>query len=114
VFIVFGRNIMSDRGDGFFKGFVIGGIIGAVAGILLAPKSGRETREDLGEEAEKLYTQTKSDFEHARKAAMKSFEEGRDKILEKLKDDEGVVEEKVEEPEVKPKRKPRRAKPKSA
>ena len=42
---------MSDRGDGFFKGFVIGGIIGAVAGILLAPKSGRETREDLGEEA---------------------------------------------------------------
>jgi gas vesicle protein len=105
---------MSDRGDGFFKGFVIGGIIGAVAGILLAPKSGRETREDLGEEADKLYTQTKSDFEHARKAAMKSFEEGRDKILEKLKDEEHTVEETVEEVEDKPKRKPRRTKPKSA
>jgi gas vesicle protein len=105
---------MSDRGDGFFKGFVIGGIIGAIAGVLLAPKSGRETREELGEEAEKLYTQTKSDFEHARKAAMKSFEEGRNKILDKLKDDEEVVKEEVEEQEVKPKRKPRKTKPKSA
>jgi gas vesicle protein len=114
VFIVFRRKIMSDRGDGFFKGFVIGGIIGAVAGILLAPKSGRETREDLGEEAEKLYSQTKSDFEHARKAAMKSFEEGRDKILDKLKDDDDIPEEDVEEQEEKPKRKPRKAKPKTA
>ena len=111
---------MADRGDGFFKGFVIGGIIGAVAGILLAPKSGRETREELGEEAEKFYKQGKSDFEHARKAAMKSFEEGRDKILEKLKDDEEVLEDEQEdfeekEPEQeKPKRKPRRTKPKSA
>ena len=97
------------------KGFVIGGIIGAIAGILLAPKSGRETREELGEEAEKIYTQTKSDFEHARKAAMKSFEEGRDKILEKLKQKEDIEEEaeEVEEVEEKPKRKPRKSKPRS-
>ena len=69
----------------------------------------------LGEEAEKFYSQTKSDFEHARKAAMKSFEEGRDKILEKLKDDEEIEEEPVEEEDVKPKRRPRsKTKPKSA
>ena len=106
---------MTDRGDGFFKGFVFGGIVGAVIGVMLAPKSGRETREELGDEAEKLYTQTKSDFEHARKAAMKSFEEGRDKILEKLKpEDEDLVEEKTVEEEVKPKRKPRKAKPNNA
>lgn len=104
---------MSDRGDGFFKGFVIGGIIGAITGILLAPKSGRETRDDLGEEAEKLFTQSKSDFEHARKAAMKSFEEGRDKILDKLTDSDETPEEEVIEEEIKPKRKPRKAKPKS-
>ena len=106
---------MSDRGDGFFKGFIFGGIVGAVLGVMLAPKSGRETREELGGEAEKLYTQTKSDFEHARKAAMKSFEDGRDKILEKLKSEEDeVVEEKVVEEKEKPKRKPRSTKPKSA
>lgn len=106
---------MADRGDSFFKGFIFGGIVGAVLGVLLAPKSGREMREDLGEEAEKVYAQTKSDFEHARKAAMKSFEEGRDKIIEKLKHEEKeVVEEEVVAKEEKPKRKPRKAKPKDA
>ncbi len=106
---------MADRGDSFFKGFIFGGIVGAVLGVLLAPKSGREMREDLGEEAEKVYAQTKSDFEHARKAAMKSFEEGRDKIIEKLKHEEKeVVKDDVVEEEEKPKRKPRKAKPKDA
>lgn len=106
---------MADRGNSFFKGFILGGIFGAVLGVLLAPKSGREMREDLGEEAEKVYAQTKSDFEHARKAAMKSFEEGRDKIIEKLKHEEKeVVKDEVVEEEEKPKRKPRKAKPKDA
>jgi len=107
--------IMADRDSGFFKGFIFGGIIGIAMGIFLAPKSGRETREKLGEEAEKIYTQTKSDFEHARKAAMKSYEEGRDKILKKLKSEEEEVDEEegVEVDEL-PKRKSRGAKPRKA
>lgn len=36
---------MSD-GD-FFKGLIFGVAVGAAAGVLLAPKSGEETREDL-------------------------------------------------------------------
>lgn len=44
---------MSDRDDqnmllNVLAGIGIGAIIGAVAGILLAPKPGRETREELG------------------------------------------------------------------
>ena len=31
----------------FFKGTLIGVVLGAVAGILLAPKSGKETQEDI-------------------------------------------------------------------
>ncbi len=105
---------MADRGDSFFKGFIFGGIVGAGLGVLLAPKSGREMREDLGEEAEKVYAHTKSDFENARKAAMKSFEEGRDKIIEKLKHEEKeVVEEEVVAKEENPNRKPRKSKPKT-
>lgn len=100
---------MANRGDSFFKGFIFGGIVGGVLGILLAPKSGREMREELSDEAEKLYAHTKTDFKHARKAAMKSFEEGRDIVIEKLKQD---TEE--ESPvEVKPKKKPRKTKPKN-
>ena len=40
---------MSDKDSGsqFMMGFIIGGIIGTIAGILLAPKPGAETRADL-------------------------------------------------------------------
>ena len=102
---------MAERGDSFFKGFIFGGIIGAVIGVLLAPKSGRELREDIGEEAEKIFSHTKSDLENARKAALKSFEEGRDKIIEKLaRKEEEEEEEEVTEVVDKPKRRSRRTK----
>ena len=39
----------SDNGGGFVLGLFIGGVIGALAGLLLAPKSGSETRADLVE-----------------------------------------------------------------
>ncbi|PTM59969.1 YtxH domain-containing protein [Desmospora activa] len=35
------------NGKDFFIGAVVGGFIGATAALLLAPKTGRETREDL-------------------------------------------------------------------
>lgn len=36
---------MSSTTTKFLAGFIIGGAVGAIAGILLAPKSGAETRE---------------------------------------------------------------------
>ncbi len=36
-----------DRTFSFLKGLLVGAIAGAAAGILLAPKSGKETREDI-------------------------------------------------------------------
>jgi len=33
--------------DDFFKGLLFGTVVGVTAGILLAPKSGTETREDI-------------------------------------------------------------------
>jgi len=51
-----------DKTFSFLKGILVGAIAGAVAGVLLAPKSGAETREDLkklavdfGEKANELY-----------------------------------------------------------
>lgn len=43
---------MSDNnmnGKDFVLGALVGGIIGAAAALLLAPKSGRELRQDIGE-----------------------------------------------------------------
>ena len=38
----------SDSGGGFAAGFLAGSIVGVVVGILIAPKSGSETRAELG------------------------------------------------------------------
>ena len=38
---------MSDSGGGFITGFLFGGIVGAAFGLLLAPKPGQETRNEL-------------------------------------------------------------------
>lgn len=39
----------NDNGGSFAMGFILGGIIGAAAALLLAPKKGAETRSDLME-----------------------------------------------------------------
>jgi gas vesicle protein len=45
---------MSDKNkNGFVKGTIIGAAIGAIGGILFAPKSGKETRKDISDAAVK-------------------------------------------------------------
>lgn len=39
---------------GFLKGIVIGGLVGAVGAILFAPKSGKETQEDIKRKARSM------------------------------------------------------------
>lgn len=42
----------NDSGGSFITGFLIGGIIGTLVGIVLAPKSGAETRAELADQSE--------------------------------------------------------------
>lgn len=45
----------SENGGGsFLAGLVVGAAVGAIAALLLAPKSGKELRESLSEEGRKL------------------------------------------------------------
>lgn len=48
---------MSDSGNRFFEGILTGGIFGFLAGILLAPKSGRELRREIADNSGELYKQ---------------------------------------------------------
>jgi gas vesicle protein len=74
---------MSDHNDNFVKGFLLGGLIGAVVGILFAPKAGREMRQEISDETEKMVNKLKADLEKAKV----TFEEGKQKIMEKLSKD---------------------------
>jgi gas vesicle protein len=100
---------MADSGDNFFKGFILGGLVGGALGILFAPKSGRDMRADLGVELDKA----REDLEHAKKAALKAFEESKERILESFKPDneEPVVEEEEEKPKPRKRAARRRTRP---
>jgi len=70
---------MSDN-KGTFLAFILGGLIGAAAGILYAPKSGKETRKNikkLGEEIADKAGDMSNDF---KETCRKLYEEGQEKV----------------------------------
>jgi gas vesicle protein len=73
-------------GKGFLRGGIIGAAIGTVAGVLFAPKPGKETREELKKRADQKKgeagTQTKEKLAKAEVEARKKVVEGADKLDE--------------------------------
>lgn len=55
---------MSNSNDGFrtFVAFVLGAAAGAVCGLLLAPKPGKELREDLKQFSDKIADDAKAEY----------------------------------------------------
>jgi gas vesicle protein len=53
-------------GSSFLKGTILGVLAGAVAGILFAPKSGKETREDIKKAAKDVAQKAGDMYEDAR------------------------------------------------
>jgi gas vesicle protein len=86
---------MSDRGVDFVKGLFIGGLIGAVLGVLYAPKSGKETREDIARKTEDLMARAREEYELALDKSKRAYEVA----VKRLKDVEVSAKEKVEEME---------------
>ncbi len=64
---------MSNKSGGSIElllGMVIGGVFGAAAGLLLAPQSGKETREQIRSKSEELYKDTRSKAEDYKKKTL--------------------------------------------
>ena len=83
---------MSKNSD-FISGLVFGGLIGAVIGILYAPKSGKETRKDIGKKADQLLTKAREEYESAIEKSREAYEE----TVQRLKSMEKTALEKAEE-----------------
>ena len=57
---------MASDSGGFFGGLLVGGAIGAIAGILFAPKAGKEIRENLMSDSDEILNKAKSELEKLR------------------------------------------------
>jgi len=66
-----------NRGVDFFKGFLIGGSIGAVIALLLAPKSGPELRADIRRKSRELYDETEETLGEWKAEAAEVIEQGK-------------------------------------
>ncbi|MHB8773298.1 MAG: YtxH domain-containing protein [Syntrophales bacterium] len=69
--------------DDCVKGLLIGGLLGAAVGILYAPKSGKETRDDIRHSAEELLDKAKSRYEEAYRTLEKLAEQEKESCLGK-------------------------------
>ncbi len=90
-----------DRGGGFIAGFLLGGLVGAAAALLLTPRTGEETRGSLRErgielrvkaeeaaakareEADELLLRSKAAFEEQKGRIMDAVEEGKEAAAQK-------------------------------
>ena len=77
--------LMSDDGGGGFGWFLAGLGLGALIGVLYAPKSGRETREDILRGAEEGREYVANRARQARVQADQWVDRGRD-VIQKQKD----------------------------
>ena len=79
---------MSDNNDfgAFFAGLVIGGLVGAAAALLTAPKSGEETRTMIKEKSIELRDRAVEVSQDARRKAEVALEDARARADEALAD----------------------------
>ena len=58
----------------FLAGFIVGGAIGAIAGVLLAPKSGEDSRRELKDAACEFYEKNSPAIKDAKKQALENID----------------------------------------
>lgn len=64
---------MSENNRDLLAGIFIGALIGVTLGLLFAPKSGKETREDIARNADELLAKAKEGYEKSAEMVTKSL-----------------------------------------
>ncbi len=78
---------------GRFSSFIWGGLVGLAVGILYAPRSGEETREELKKRADEYFEQGMHEFDDQKERVVEVVESGRKTAQEKGKELKTKVQE---------------------
>lgn len=84
--------VIERSGSGLFP-FVWGALLGAAAALLLAPKSGAETQEELKERARRLRERAEGKVGELQDTLQEAFDSGRRQVEEKYADAKVKVSE---------------------
>jgi gas vesicle protein len=79
--------------DRFFMGLLIGGALGALAGILFAPKSGKELRSELKEKGNEVLKEGKEIYTDAGMKAKEIIAEAKHQAEELKKESDRYLSE---------------------
>ncbi|MGD9488284.1 MAG: YtxH domain-containing protein [Calditrichaceae bacterium] len=80
---------MSSNESKFLKGFLLGGAFGMIAGVLFAPKSGKDTRDDLKHESDDLLEKAQSELDKIKN----ELNDLKDKISDTIKKGKAKLEQ---------------------
>lgn len=87
---------MSEKDDfakGILTGAVIGGLVGVVVGLLIAPKSGAETREELALKAKDFADKVQDEYDALYDKARRT----QDNLIHRLQEIEETARRKADE-----------------
>ena len=84
------------HGGSVFGAFLLGGIVGAVLGLLFAPRSGQETREMLAEKADEYWGEAGEFYETGMEKVTEVVATGREKVSEAVSTGKETAAEKGE------------------
>lgn len=82
----------------FLAGFIVGGAIGVIAGVLLAPKSGEETRAMIADTTKDVFeraNETVKEIQHKADDVVSDMQKKGDEIKEKL---QNLINQQKEQP----------------
>lgn len=79
--------------SGRLSSFVWGGLMGLAVGVLYAPKSGKETRNDLKKRADEYLEQGMEEYEAQKDRVLEAVEMGRQAAVDTSEDLKGKIQE---------------------
>lgn len=85
------------RGGSVFGAFLLGGLVGAVIGLLFAPRSGKETRDLIVDKAGDYWGEAGELYETGKEKATEVYSTGREKVTEIASTTKETAAEKGEE-----------------